>query len=82
MSKSLPRRGLDLLLALHPEHELLGAEYQYDGAWLLVHLGVRGEGAADAFAIYPYAIFKNTGAVYGVQADGSVGDDPLWRLPE
>ena len=77
MSKSRARLGLELLLSLHPEHELLSATWQYDGPWLLVSLGLRGQGEADAFAIYSYAILKATGAIYGVR-DGAVGDDPLW----
>lgn len=49
--------------------------------WVRVWLGepaVRG----DAWAIWPFAIWKTTGDVYRVGADGAVGDEPLIRGEE
>jgi hypothetical protein len=73
------RRGLDLLLANHPGFEVVSAEWQMDGPWLLVTLGRRGESLRDAFVLYPWAVFKATGAVHGMNG-GAVTDDPLFTL--
>lgn len=76
---SIARRGFDWLLASCPHLDVVTVEWQY-GPWLLVTLGQLGEGAPDAFALHPYAIWRSTGAVYGMH-DGAVDDDPLF-VPE
>lgn len=73
------RLGLDWLLAQCPHLDLVQAEWQQDGPWLLITLGQPSEVIApegEAFARHPYAIWKHTGAVYGM-FDGAVGDEPL-----
>lgn len=77
-SPSLARQGLDWLLASCPHLELVRAEWQPDGPWLLVTLGQRSVSPSmvESFARHPYAIWKHTGAVHGMQ-DGAVTDDPL-----
>jgi hypothetical protein len=42
------------------------------GPWLLVTLGQRSEGSNEAFALYPFAIWKATGDVYVVGGDDSI----------
>ena len=77
------RRGLDLLLERHPHLELVTAEWQREdaeGPWLLVTLGQRSD-VGEAFALWPFAIWKSTGAVHGIGADGAVTDDPLYAPP-
>jgi hypothetical protein len=71
------RRGLDLLLAQAPHLDLLKAEWQAEGPWLLVTLGQRSAGVRETWARHRYAIFTNTGAVHGLQQDGAVTDDPI-----
>lgn len=78
------RRGLDWLLAANPHLELLSAEWQrgdpehgeMHGPWLLVTLGQASADGSDAFALYPFAIWKATGAVHGM-AGGEVIDPPI-----
>jgi hypothetical protein len=83
------RRGLDLLLAAHPHLDLLAAwvpgrdEHQpmnpwSPSPWLMVELGQPSNGESDAYAIWPFAIWRSTGAVHGVDHDGAVSDDPLY----
>lgn len=79
-ASSLTRRGLDELLAHFPQLELVHAHWQVDGPWLIVHLGQQSVDGSDRFAIHPYAIWKRTGAVHGVEG-GAVTDDPLWPPP-
>jgi len=69
------RRGLDVLLRSLPFFDVIEIEWQADGPWLLVTLGQRSEGDAEAWARHRYAIWKTTGAVHGYNADGSVTDD-------
>jgi hypothetical protein len=83
--KSPARRGLDKLLELHPHLELVEADWQREdhhnvaGPWLLVTLGQRSADGSEAFALYPFAIWKLTGAVHGMEGPkGPVTDDPLW----
>lgn len=81
--KSPARVGLDWLLATHAHLELLMAEWQHDGPWLLVTLGQRGETPLDlpdhyVFARQRFAIFKRTGAVHGMDR-GAVIDPPLFE---
>lgn len=76
---SLARRGLDLLLAHAPHLELVDAEWQRDGPWLLVTLGQPSTGktpTVPAFALHHYAIWQHTGAVHGM-SDGAVTDDAI-----
>jgi hypothetical protein len=76
---SLARQGLDLLLQVHPSFDLVEVDWQLadDGPWVLVTLGQPSEGDSPVWAKHHYAIWKFTGAVYGVQHDGAVTDDPL-----
>jgi hypothetical protein len=86
-ARSPARRGLDVLLAAHPHLELVNADWQgwappgsdaeLAGPWLLVWLGQQSADGADTFALYRFAIFKRTGAVHGIEADGAVTDDPI-----
>jgi hypothetical protein len=77
------RRGLDWLLATHPDFDLLdatipGRSIGQPSPWLLVVLGQPSEGEQTAYAIHRYAIFKNTGAVHLLGSDGAVSDDPVY----
>lgn len=49
------------------------------GPWVLVDLGQRSENFDNvpAWAIWRYAIWKSTGALYAMR-DGAVADDPFW----
>jgi hypothetical protein len=78
--RSLARIGLDRLLGMYSTHNLIMAEWQGDGPWLLVSLGHQGAGDPDAHAVHHFAIFKRTGAVHGIQHDGSVTDEPLLSI--
>lgn len=89
---TLARRGLDLLLATYPGFDLLKVDWQLPedwqlfgasaergaGPWLLVVLGQRSDDGSEVWARHHFAIWKRTGAVHGVQHDGSVTDDPLF----
>jgi hypothetical protein len=75
-SPSLARRGLDRLLETHPHLELVRAEWQESGPWLLVELGQASTNGGPPWAVHPYAIFKRTGAVHGM-IGGAVTDDPI-----
>jgi hypothetical protein len=79
------RRGLDWLLETHPHLELVEANWQrpatpmdIGGPWLLVTLGQRSADGSDAFALYPFAIWKSTGAVHFTEPGGAVSDDPVF----
>jgi hypothetical protein len=74
------RRGLDWLLASLAPLDLISAEWQLDGPWLLVVLGQQSDDGSDVFARHPFAIFKATGAVHGYDPEhpGAVTDDPLF----
>jgi hypothetical protein len=78
--KSPARLGLDWLLEANPHLELLMVEWQHDGPWLLVTLGQQSAIGDNVFARHPYAIFKRTGAVHGMDR-GAVIDPPLF-VPE
>jgi hypothetical protein len=87
------RRGFDLLVALHPHLDVVKVEWGDpdqeevwgDDAvwtpWVLVHLGQRGEQQSsiqrERWAIWPFAIWKLTGAVHSIDTNGAVSDDPL-----
>jgi hypothetical protein len=73
------RLGLDGLLERYPFFELVKAEWQIDGLWLLVTLGQRGSGPHDAFAVWHFAIFISTGAVHNIKPDGMVEEVPLFE---
>jgi hypothetical protein len=74
--RSLARIGLDRLMEMYSTFNLISAEWQGGGPWLLVSLGQPAT-KGDAHAVHHFAIFKRTGAVHGVQHDGSVTDEPL-----
>lgn len=77
---SLARRSLDMLMAMHAPWDVLVVDWQADGPWLLVTLGQPSSDDSGAFARHHFAIWRETGDVYGVQHDGSVTDDPLLAL--
>lgn len=71
------RRGLDLLLVMHPHFDLVNAGMPDEQSpWLLVDLGQPSTGDAPAWAVWQFAIWRATGAVYRV-AGGAVDDDPF-----
>jgi hypothetical protein len=76
---SYARQALDKLLALHPTWDVVEYEWQADGPWVLVVIGQPSANGNEAWARHPYAIWKNTGAVYGM-IDGAVQDDPFLTL--
>jgi hypothetical protein len=45
--------------------------------WLKVVLGQRSDDGGHAWARHQYAIWKVTGAVHGIDADGAVIDPPF-----
>jgi hypothetical protein len=72
--------NVDWQLAIEGEGEEIRP---YIGPWFLVTLGQpseRYEGGVPPppWVRHHFAIWKTTGAVHGVQHDGSVTDDPLW----
>lgn len=82
--RSLARIGFDRLLQFYPHFDIVRVEWQRNGAWMLVDLGQASQSNGDpthpdAFAVHPFAIFKATGAVYGI-TDGAVNDEPLLSL--
>ena len=79
---SLRRLGLDWLLALHPGFDVLYAQQQPGHGWIEVDLGQPSDGAIEAYAIHRYAIWKNTGAVHPIDANGAASDDPIYRPPD
>jgi hypothetical protein len=89
----LVRRGIDWLLAQHPHLDVVKVDWQVDpsdgrsvarwrGPWVLVDLGQPSEQIVlePAWAVWKYAIWRTTGDVYVVGADGAVGDDPILRM--
>lgn len=74
--RSLARIGFDRLLEMHATMNVLNVDWQADGPWVLVTLGQPSTSDGDVHARYPFAIFKRTGAVYGMR-DGAVNDEPL-----
>lgn len=87
---SLARRGLDELLARYPHLDLVRVDWQLPdpetssivSPWLLVELGQPSDGfeKTPAWAIWHFAIWRSTGAVY-VMRDGAVDDDPILVVP-
>lgn len=89
------RRGLDALLARYPGLDLVALEQQVDpsdgrsaarwrGPWMLVDLGEPSEQIElePVWTLRKFAIWRATGDVYSIGANGAVGDDPLIRLEE
>lgn len=81
---SLIRRSLDELLARFPFFDLLEIDWQWvdelgkeHGPWVLVKLGQPSESETEAWAVWPFAIWKTTGNVYGMDVHGAVEDDPI-----
>ncbi len=75
------RQGLDGLLALFPDFDLLEVNWKLPnesradpGPWLIVLLGQRSDDGAHAWAVHHYAIWKRTGAVHLL--DGAMVVDP------
>jgi hypothetical protein len=83
---SRARRGLNLLLERYPHFDVVRVDHQRGGPWVLVDLGQPSDGQADptleAFAVHPFAIWKQTGSVYGMDEFGAVLDDPLLTLDD
>jgi hypothetical protein len=83
MHPTTERRALDRLLDLFPAFDLLDVNWQLPsdtnagGPWLLVRLGQRSDDGYEAWAVHHFAIWKTTGAVHGIDADGAVIDPPL-----
>jgi hypothetical protein len=84
---TIERRSLVLLLAMHPLYDLLSVDWQLadddhgmSGVWILVNLGQPSDGDVEAWAVHHFAIFKETGAVHGLDHDGAVTDDPLFTV--
>lgn len=88
---SLVRRALDYLLDAYPMFDLVSIDWQWaddftdHGVWVLVKLGQPSVNFAEspAWAIWPFAIFKRTGALHrfegeGDEYPGAVSDDPIW----
>jgi hypothetical protein len=80
---SAARQGLDLLLQTYPDFDLLEVELGWmepDLArpWLIVVLGQPSADGSPAWVRHSFAIWKSTGAVHGLQHDGSVTDDALF----
>lgn len=79
----IERRAVDRLLAAHPDFDLLevawGSPHEPTAPvpWLIVVLGQRSAGGGEVWARYAFAIWKHTGAIHGLQADGSVTDEAL-----
>ena len=86
---SLVRQAFDELLRMHPHLDVVAIEWQignptrpltHDGPWVLVTLGQPSESFDEtpAWALWRFAIWKRTGAVYTIGHDGAVSDDPIW----
>jgi hypothetical protein len=76
------RRGLELLLKMHPHLDVVdvrvpGVEIDARSPWLLVDLGQPSQGASNAYAIWRFAIWRTTGAVHRIGSDGAVDDDAI-----
>lgn len=89
---SLVRRGLNDLLAFYPHLDVLLVEFQVDevigwemplpiyGPWVLVTLGQASEGMTPAWAVWYFAIWRNTGAVHTMSGpNGAVSDEPIFK---
>jgi hypothetical protein len=77
---TIERRAVDALLSRHPDFDVLVVDWSVGipSPWLIVELGQRSEDGAEVWARHTFAIWKTTGAVHGLQRDGSVTDDPLF----
>jgi hypothetical protein len=84
------RQGLDQLLAFYPHLDVLTVEWQIEweeglpgphfGPWVLVKLGQASEGLTPAWAVWHFAIWRNTGAVHTMRDEkGEVSDDPIFQ---
>ena len=78
---TVERQAFNALLARYPAFDVLNVDWMIDrdrgGTWLLVELGQPSEGLGDVWARHRFAIFRRTGAIHGLQIDGSVTDDAL-----
>jgi hypothetical protein len=81
---TIERLALDHLLYTFADFDLLEVDWQLPdvgradpGPWLLVTLGQRSDDGGHAWARRRYAIWKRTGAIHGIDADGAVIDPPL-----
>lgn len=86
------RHSLERLLMLYPFHDVVEVEWQIDpaderqaarwsGPWVLVTLGQPSDhiDVEPAWARWQFAIWRATGAIFRVGADGAVDDDhPVW----
>ena len=77
---SLVRQGLDWLLEHFPHLDVVKVEWQtedghWTGPWVLVEMGQPSLGGIAAWAVWKFAIWRETGAVYQMH-DGAVSDDP------
>ena len=92
------RQALDRLLVLYPGFDVVSIDWQlgieedeqwgaraHVGVWVIVRLGQPSETFEEtpAWAIWPFAIFKRTGAIHTFpdadgQSLGAVSDDPIW----
>lgn len=88
---SLVRQALDELLRRYPMFDLISIDWQWaddfttHGVWVIVKLGQRSSNFEEspAWTIWPFAIFKATGALHGFEGEGddypgAVSDDPIW----
>lgn len=85
--KTLIRQSLDELLCRFPDEDVISIDWQLqmeihsitvpqhkwetdiEGPWVRILLGNTKE----------YVIWKQTGALYEVEDDGAVPDDPIWE---
>lgn len=86
------RRGLDELLARHPGFDLVAIDWQLnreEGRWadhreprVLVELVQPSDAWTEipAWAVWRFAIWKATGAVYNLDASGAIQKQPLIEL--
>jgi hypothetical protein len=49
------------------------------GPWVLVKMGQPSDGISPAWAVWEFAIWRNTGAVY-TMSHGAVSDDPIFPV--
>lgn len=87
MSKSLSRQGLDWLLANFPSAEVIAItnQGQVIGQMMVASHGAglmrpeHGPWTCVDFDCGRYAIWNRTGAVYSMDSQGAVHDDPMWE---
>lgn len=80
------RLAFDYLLATHPHLDVVDVDWgqavpwesDIASPWVLVALGQRSEGDAEAFATWEFGIWKQTGALHRING-GEVIDPELWR---